>query len=300
MSINIDVKGNSGCTIDILDDNGKLYIKKFTNDKKYIDRLYLQGCKQQTESNTENIKVPYIYDLHKDNNEAFILMDYIYSKNFIDYFEHASPSDINYFINTFINYIEKEFSECTITSVEKKIFIDKLDSVIKNTHTNFEQLSIISYQLKNAVYEELEHAKSIIKYVMPDEIQLPVGKCHGDLTFSNILFTNNNFYFIDYLDSFIETPLQDIVKLRQDTVYLWSTKMYKKCFDSIRLKMIFEYIDNKIDTYFKNNEYYTKYYYFLQLINITRIIPYIKSAEICEYLKNIIHNLNTQLTSANG
>ena len=38
----------------------------------------------------------------------FFSINYIYAKNFIDYFEHASPSDIDYFISTFIIYIKTE------------------------------------------------------------------------------------------------------------------------------------------------------------------------------------------------
>ena len=30
---------------------------------------------------------------------------------------------------------------------------------------------------------------------LPEEIELPIGVCHGDLTFSNILFASNKFYF---------------------------------------------------------------------------------------------------------
>ena len=28
----IDIKGHSGCTIEVIDDNGKLYVKKSTQD----------------------------------------------------------------------------------------------------------------------------------------------------------------------------------------------------------------------------------------------------------------------------
>ena len=88
----------------------------------------------------------------------------------------------------------------------------------------------------------------------------------------NILFTSNKYYFIDYLDSFIETPIQDIVKLRQDTKYIWSTMMYKKKYDIVRLNMIFKYIDDKINDHFSNNEFYYRNYDRLQLMNILRIL----------------------------
>lgn len=67
---------------------------------------------------------------------------------------------------------------------------------------------------------------------------MPVGVCHGDLTFSNILFNGNNYYLIDFLDSFIEAPLLDIVKIRQDSAHLWSQLMYTKSYDQIRLQIV--------------------------------------------------------------
>ena len=126
---------------------------------------------------------------------------------------------------------------------------------------------------------------------LPDNIEMPIGICHGDLTFSNILFTSNKFYFIDYLDSFIETPIQDIVKLRQDTKYFWSTMMYNKKYDIVRLNMIFKYIDYKITDYFGNIEEYYKNYDRLQLMNILRILHYVKEEKVRDFVLNILESL---------
>ena len=122
-------------------------------------------------------------------------------------------------------------------------------------------------------------------------IKIPIGKCHGDLTFSNILFATDNIYFIDYLDSFIETPIQDIVKLRQDTKYFWSVMMYHNSYDIVRLNMIFKYIDTQIDNYFKNVDSYNDIYDTLHLMNILRILPYVKEEKIKNFVINILMSL---------
>ena len=44
--MNIDIKGHSGCNIDIIEEGDNLLVKKSTFDKKYLDRLQLQGKKQ--------------------------------------------------------------------------------------------------------------------------------------------------------------------------------------------------------------------------------------------------------------
>ena len=282
--MNIDIKGHSGCSINIIETNNHLYIKKSTNDLKYLDRLYTQGLKQLNDSKNQNIvAVPHIYDIQKNDHETYILMDYIYAKNFIDYFECATKIDIDIFINTFINYINNELSKCEIQTINSEIFINKFNSVYNNCLKN----DLLN---DSNIYNILDKCKT--KFTsLPPQIELPINICHGDLTFSNILFTTNQFYFIDYLDSFIETPIQDIVKLRQDTKYFWSLYMADKSFDIIRIKMIFDYIDQKIDLYFKDNLFYNKWYYYIQLMNILRILPYVKEVKIRDLLVNILYEL---------
>ena len=280
--MNIDIKGHSGCNIDIIEDGDNLFVKKSTIDPKYLNRLGLQAKKQkEDECFTDSIINPCIHKVERTENECYILMDYIYANNFIDYFEKASPQDINHFIDNFIQYIHNEIDKCEIKKISKNVFIDKFNSVVKNCE-------------KNELLKGNMRVKSILKDCenvftnLPEEIELPIGVCHGDLTFSNILFASNKFYFIDYLDSFIETPIQDIVKLRQDTKYFWSTMMYKKKYDVVRLNIIFNYIDNKISEHFENFEYYFRNYDRLQLMNILRILPYVKEEKVRDFVLNIL------------
>ncbi len=283
--MNIDIKGHSGCNIDIIEDGDNLFVKKSTVDPKYLNRLGLQAKKQKDdECFTDSIINPYIHKVERTENECYILMDYIYANNFIDYFEKASPQDINHFIDNFIKYIHNEIDKCENKKISKNVFIDKFNSVAKNCE-------------KNDLLKDNMRVKSILKDCedafnkLPNELEMPIGICHGDLTFSNILFTSNKIYFIDYLDSFIETPIQDIVKLRQDTKYFWSTMMYKKKYDIVRLNMIFKYIDDKINDHFSNNEYYYRNYDRLQLMNILRILPYVKEEKIRDFVLNILASL---------
>lgn len=283
--MNIDIKGHSGCNIDIIEEGDNLLVKKSTLDKKYLKRLELQGNKQMNDKClTDSIYNPSISKIEANEDECYILMDYIYANNFIDYFEKASPQDIDHFIDNFIKYIHNEIDKCEIKKVSKNVFIDKFNSVVKNCE-------------KNDLLKGNMRVKSILKDCenvftnMPEEFEIPVGICHGDLTFSNILFSSNKFYFIDYLDSFIETPIQDIVKLRQDTKYFWSTMMYKKKYDVVRLNIIFNYIDDKISEHFGNFEYYYRNYDRLQLMNILRILPYIKEEKVRDFVLNILSAL---------
>ena len=128
----IDIKGHSGCDIDIIENDGKLYVKKSTKDLKYLNRLELQAEKQKNDKClTSSLDNPYIYTVSKTDNECYMIMDYIYAKNFIDYFEHASPSDINNFIDEFIKYINSELIQCKTEDVNKEIFINILLRIVK-------------------------------------------------------------------------------------------------------------------------------------------------------------------------
>lgn len=87
-------------------------------------------------------------------------------------------------------------------------------------------------------------------------------------------FNGNNYYLIDFLDSFIESPIMDMVKLRQDTAYLWSPLMYTGSYDKTRLNIICNKVDSELDCCFKKYEWYRKYYHIFQLLNFLRILQY--------------------------
>ena len=241
----IEVKGHSGCAIEIIKENDDLCILKSTDDKKYFSRLVQQAKKQQTAYGREyqHIRIPQIYEIKEETDRVSIKMEYVYSKNFIGYFETAGFEQISYFVKAFILFIEKELQ------VSTKIFS------------------------------------------MTNDILMPVGICHGDLTFSNMLFNGNNYYLIDFLDSFVESPLLDIVKLRQDSAYLWSQLMYIHDYDKIRLKVISESIDKRIDTYFGRYTWYREYYTTFQLMNFLRILQYAHEEIVIYYLKDVLKKI---------
>ena len=122
---------------------------------------------------------------------------------------------------------------------------------------------------------------SIVFNELDEEINIPVGQCHGDLTFSNILFNGNNYYLIDFLDSFLESPLLDLVKIRQDSNYGWSQLMYGHDFDSVRMRIISDKIDKEIDIYYST----------FQLMNFLRVIQYAKEERTVAFLKNVLNSI---------
>ena len=282
--MDIEIKGHSGCEIDVVKEGKKLFVYKSSYDPKYFERLIKQAEKQREASIPEYqfIRVPKILDIQKSSEKVSIKMDYVYSKNFVEFFEHAGFEQIQFLIDALKMYIEKEIEKSPIVRINSEIIKNKFIDVYNKT------LSNLLLGKDADVIEILNKSRLIFESV--NDMEMPVGECHGDLTFSNILFNGNNYFLIDFLDSFIESPLLDIVKLRQDTAWLWSGLMYTKQFDSIRLKIAFEKIDNEIDSFFSEKyDWYNRYYDLLQLMNFLRILQYGKDKNVIDYLKTTIN-----------
>jgi tRNA A-37 threonylcarbamoyl transferase component Bud32 len=286
----IEVKGHSGCDISVAREQDSLYVYKSTYDVKYISRLLKQADKQQKAADLEyqHIRVPKIFDVMSDERHATIKMQYVYSKNFVEYFEQSGFEQIDYLIHAIEYFVEKELLQSPVRRVPKEIFIEKFEDVRSKTLIKPEMAEDV--QVK-----ELMQCAAVVFESM-DDWQIPVGWCHGDLTFSNILFNGNNYYLIDFLDSYVETPLQDIVKIRQDTAYRWSQLMYMQSCDSVRLRIIFDKIDREVDAYFSERyEWYRRYYKPMQLMNLLRILPYATEHRVIDYLKTIISQLLNEI-----
>lgn len=277
------VKGHSGYSIDIIREGVNLYVYKRCNDSDKAARLLRQAEKQEqaTRHQYSGFQTPHILSSELDGNICSIKMPYIYSRNFMEYFESAGFEQIDYFIHTLILFIEEELTLSPLQSINADVINNKFFSVEQTIDANphilkGEKMASIMAQSKRLLTE--------IK-----EWKLPIGVCHGDLTFSNILFTANTYYLIDFLDSFIESPLMDVVKLRQDSAHIWSAKMYAKPYDPIRLRIICDKIDSELDAYFQQYDWYKAYYLPLQILNLLRVLQYAKD-------ESVITDLQTELT----
>lgn len=284
----IEVKGHSGCKIDIVREDNDLYIYKSSHDKKYLSRLVLQVEKQRKASIEEyqHVRIPQILSVEQDEEHVSVKMEYVYSRNFIEYFETAGFEQIRYFINALISFVERELKKSLVQNVPTSITMEKFMDVEKKISSN--SLIKDDPSIKKLIQKAKGRIENLCKQTA---IEIPIGICHGDLTFSNILFNGNNYYLIDFLDSFIESPLMDIVKIRQDSHHLWSQLMYVKPYDKLRLKIICEKIDHEIDKHFSQYEWYQKYYKDYQLLNMLRILQYAKDPKVVNYLKTEISRI---------
>lgn len=282
----IEVKGHSGCQIDVVSEESGIYVYKSTAAPKYLKRLALQAKKQRAaaEDEYQHIRVPQIFELQENADTTIIKMQYVYSKNFIEFFEQAGFEQVDYLIGALKYFVEHEITKCELQKVAPKIFQDKFAEIKGKCFTN------PLYEGNEEILSILNRSEQVFNSL--PELTMPIGICHGDLTFSNILFNGNNYYLIDFLDSFIETPLQDIVKIRQDTQFRWSQLMYTKPYDATRLRIVCDKIDHEIHQYFtRKYQWYSDNYSVVQLMNILRILPYAKEEKVVQYLVDVLNQL---------
>lgn len=283
----IDIQGHSGCDINVVYKDNEIRVIKKSNKKSYLNRLVKQAEKQVSfynDSSNENIlRAPIIYNINKTESSVEVEMEYIYSLNFIDFFEKANFKQIHHNIELIKQFIDKNIEFSKYHPLDIALFLDKYKDVKQNIFNNDHLKGNI--QLETIL-------KSIDKiFSNTNSIQIPYGYCHGDLTFSNILFNGDGNYLIDFLDSFIESPLIDIVKLRQDTCFRWSLQMYHGTYDKARLSILFDYIDNELDSYLKKYDWYTNGYTIFQIMNLIRVIQYANNKRTIDFLINALQCL---------
>lgn len=287
----IEVEGHSGCHIQIKKRDINLVIDKFTKDEKYIPRLNAQLEKQKKASKnniTSNIIVPKIIDIDTSwPGEYHGIMEYVYGKNFVQFFEYADKKMIDNFIKVICVYVRNEIenSLCVTEYITDDLY-NKWQSVKKNMQEVYKNTKYLNDI--NHIIEQCD--KIFVKDIKFKDFY--IGMCHGDLTFSNIIFRDTEYALIDFLDSFIESPIMDIVKLRQDTKYKWSTLMYNsKEYDKTRYDIICKYIDEKLEFEFSKYNFYKESYNIFQLMNFVRIIQYAKKDNVTEYLIETINDI---------
>ena len=227
----MDIKGFSGCKIELI--NGK--VLKTSSGPLYNPRLKRQKEKQEKfESELHFLRAPVVYS-SKINS---FLMEYIAGKDFVSFLTEKCKADIDQFAEQISNYIFENLSKCVIKTVHKSIIQKKL----KDTQRKRSLLCLPQF---------LE--------LTPEYIEIPVGISHGDLTLSNIIFKDKELILIDFLDGFIETPLMDMAKIRQDTYYKWSLDLHKKNFDLNKVNIALDYLDKLLHKSFLKSDSYRKF-----------------------------------------
>lgn len=274
----LKLKGRSGCNLELFSRGGSYIVRKYSRNKFYNQRLFAQAEKQRSFKFTSDFYSPEVIDVISDRENTYFEMVYVPGQKYSEYFLNCTTYELNQLIRNFISLINTEVELSNLVKLSKDIYLNKLRSIVpvikSKTSPNSSFLKILDY-LENEIPSKL----------------IPIGPCHGDLTLSNVIFSNQKLFLIDFLDSFIESPLIDIVKLRQDTKFYWSLMLDTEIPSYQRNKIIqaLRYFDTILDNYFKDKDFYLNWYNYLEKFNLIRILPYLEDKNEIEFVTDALN-----------
>ena len=266
-------RGLSGCKLHFVDE---ATLRK-SSSIEYSQRLLKQAKKQKyfLNYNFTTINVPRVLDIGED----YFDMEYISAQTFDTFFETCDRDEVEFILQSLFEYFDFLISR-------KKIY--KEDDLKNKIYTKLSSIDVVDLQFKNYLLDFDYDAKSA-----------PKTFCHGDLTFSNILFNGKRIFLIDFLDSYVNSFLVDLVKLKQDLFYFWSIRINGN--KSLRLYQTKRYIWKKI------SERYAEYigtdlFSMLDVINLLRIQPYLTNPKHRIILERLVKStrLYEEFNHSNG
>ena len=252
--------GLSGCSLQLIDDK---ILRKYSPSEEYTPRLYSQIDKQVLFSQKilKNVDTPKVYDIQ----EGYFDMEYIPGHTFLEFFSTASVNDVEFVVNTLFQYFDSLIFNYRCNNIRSSV-LQKVDSLREKTEYK----------------DYLEFIESLVQRY---NIYVPKTFCHGDLTFTNVIFHKNRLFFIDFLDCYVDSFISDLVKLKQDLYHLWSIKTQR--IQSNRLEQIYRYIWGRL------SQRYSEFidsdaFDILEAMNSLRIEPYLTSYHQRTILETIV------------
>ena len=283
----LKIEGHSGCKLEILNNNNNnsYSVKKHSGSIPYNERLKQQMLKQQVfYKKTSKLNVfltaEIINEGYDNNSEIYwFSMRYVGGDNATEYFSKLDVHKLRQISNNYIEYFKKLINESKVLNAPIAPIVGKIAELKKKFKKN--------NNLTKGFREELI---GYLTNAVPNK-KIYFGNCHGDFSLTNQLYTKDNIFLLDFLDSFLDSPVIDIVKLRQDSnlgrIFQLDTKLEKYKYSRAELSIAF--LDNSIKEFIDSDEILSAWYPYLQVLNLARIIPYTKSKKELAFLeKNIL------------
>jgi hypothetical protein len=309
----IVVAGYSGCAIvvrsakpEAAEEAGCTYVlEKTSSSASYNPRLHRQIDKQDqyrqrlealAHQNADGamIVVPRVLFRHEtrrhtgDVGPLVVGMVFEHHVDCLTFMAKSPINDVKSLLRTLVRVVESHVALSPLAHVPSETISLKLHDVIRVVRGNS--------RLNDVADEIVEVVTSLRQWIdTSPSHEMPVGTCHGDLTLSNILVQLNSMVdgvrvlrvvLIDFLDSFVETPLADLAKLSQDLVYGWTLRMAPSTsgLDRVRLYIAFADARDQLQAAFGGHAWYQRYFRFFFVVNQLRVLQYSKSQDDTEYL----------------
>lgn len=261
----MELRGYSGCQLYIVDYNGVSRVKKKSSDLEYNGRLRKQKEKQE-KTDLKGFHKCSVYSEGEEDGLYYFVMEYINGNTLSEKMFFLELDKIK----EFTERISQNMTEFASFNKEANIVFDEKIYFLKKVISNQN-----SYYLDKS-FKMLDQFNW--EYVIP-------SPCHGDLTLENILVQSEKMYLIDCLDSFYDSWLIDVAKILQDVDVMWSYRKYKQLSNNliIRLTIMRDLLIEKIKG-MDSGEHLIETIYYILLLNLLRIYPYVKDDETLIFL----------------
>lgn len=280
----LKIDGHSGCKLEIVNYKNRFIVKKQAGQISYNTRLKKQMHKQEffykrTKKISKFLTAPIIEQGYfKELGFFWFSMDYLTGDSATEYFSKINVHGLKIISNNYVEYFKTLINESKIG-----------DAPLNDIH---DKITELAYKFKNNNRLTIDFKEKLLNFLInsiPKE-RIYLGKCHGDFSLTNQLFDKDHIFILDFLDSFLDSPIIDIVKLRQDSkikrIFELDTKLKK--YKYTRANLSITYLDNIIEDFIKSDKILKKWYPYLQVLNLARIIPYTNSKKELVFLEKKI------------
>jgi len=275
----IELKGHSGCMLLIKNIDNKLLVYKYSASYAYNDRLMKQAEKQRI--GYSHFDTCSVVDEGFKNGLYYFAMEYINGSTLADYMHYIELSKIPGLAERLLSNFKNTGS---YDANANDIFKKKINCLRSSIGTIGNKTVLMAFrELDSFGWDYLVSTK-----------------CHGDMTLENILISGEKLYLIDFLDSFYDSWMIDLAKILQDLELGWS---YRYCRESksnlyVRRIILRDILIGKV-LQMKDGEKIVDTVYHILLLNMLRIMPYVKDDETQEYIKNSLEFLLDILNKKN-
>ncbi len=205
-----------------------------------------------------------------------IVMPYIHGLNGADFAllgNRETAHDVARALSALLN---DTMARATMEEVPASVFHDKMDQVLDST-------------TEPALRGALELLRLRLRTCLPSHtsVTIPLSDCHGDLTLSNVILSQSaGLVLVDFLDSFVESPLQDLAKLAQDMEFGWSFRFLD---NNLRIKArVFCRLAYPGYARFLHSLFPVQASV-LRMLCLARIAPYVKDDTTLRWLDQALH-----------
>ncbi|MBP9742720.1 MAG: phosphotransferase [Burkholderiales bacterium] len=200
----------------VQDEKRYLVLKQFSGDTtRALKCIQKQKTFQPLLAEGLHISAAEVIRIEQKLDELELFMPYIHGINAAGFALYGTKA-VAYELQTTLNQlIITEMANSKIQQIPGYVFVNKIEEILNKLNSGI---------LKSCIIQILDY----IGQERDKFLEIPIGSCHGDLTLSNILLIRKKgIFLIDFLDSPIESPLQDVAKLIQDFIFGWSFRYEK-------------------------------------------------------------------------